>query len=262
MDMRVRNLSPSHLTVLAAGMKPDTGTPAATAGFCALCGTPHAVGDPVAPFQPTASFTNMPDLADRTATHICRWCDVMVTEAKGGKLFTQKYQKTVVTTEGVFRAASNEHLAYWFRNPPAGPWLFLQGDQQKQHLVWRAPVNWSREVYQVRAGETLLTLRTATLLDSVEAVKRILAALNTNRASSKRVRSPFRRLSRNRDELDQGALSQSVLALAATSPGVAADAACLKQLLPGELWALTALMYAEPKKPEPETRPHEPIIIN
>ncbi len=238
----------SELACQAVGRRPRGSAVAKDGGACAMCGRPHGPGDSVVDFEPQSSFTDWAALRSPSSRLICVWCDGV-----WDRDFTQAYLKTIVCREGVFPAARNDHLAYWIMNPPEGPWLFLQGDQKIQHVVWRAPVNHSREVFQVRAGEAVLTIRTKQLQAGVAAVK-ALAAKATELRGSKRgapLKSPFVSLSRDLDSPSQGVLRRELHAHAGNDPETARNIATVSAMTSGELWALTSLLYAkDPHRPD------------
>ena len=248
--------SPSQVAIRAAG-RSHAGTFLATeAGFCAMCGQPHMVGEPVAKFVPTDSFTDFQALRKASSQLQCGWCAGMWNVD-----FTQKALKTVMCSEGVFPAASNADIAYWLNHPPKGEWIWVMGDQKRQHIVWRTTVNASQEVFQVRQGENMMTIRRSRLFDALHAARRLaLAATELRRntalakgrkASGTAFKSPFVRLSRDLDEPLHGAIRDDLHRLAITNPTVRADVALLQSSTPGELWALTALLYAEPSPARP-----------
>lgn len=242
-------LSPSELAVRALGRQPIGVQVAKAAGVCAMCGHSHVPGDLVNPFSPEDSFTDYGLLRGRGSKVLCGWCAGVWNQE-----FTQKLLKTVACSEGIFPAASNNHIAYWLMNPPEGQWLWVQGDQKRQHIVWRAPVNTSREVFHVRFGENDLCLRRAMLQPAVDAARRLAKAASANRKGAP-LKSPFTALSRDMDSNSNGTLRRDLYLLADSGTPEAAqvkeDMALICSLTPGELWALTALLYADnPHRPE------------
>lgn len=242
--------SPSEIAARAAALDVPEGRRAGIAGRCVACGTEHGPKDHMIDFDPPVSFTDFPALRARESRLVCRWC-----HAVWSSEFTTRYLRTVVCAAGVFRAASNDHLAYWLMNPPSGEWLFLQGDAKRQHVVWRTPVNTSRDIYRVQAGDTSLVIRRPRLLEATEAWGRLVEAINEANPKKKR-KSPFLYLSRERDAVGQGQLHPELVGIAAASPDVAADMRLMNRLTSGERWALTAVIYAKaPAMPDPETVP-------
>lgn len=250
-----RLISPSELTVAASGTALGGGTAALIDGRCAMCGQTHVAGELVQPFKPGATFTDLSALACATSRVVCRACIAVWTLD-----FTQRYAKSVVCAEGVFPAAKNDHIAYWLLNPPPPPFLFYLSDQKQQHLVWRAPVNLSTELYQVRFGMKTFTIRRAHLAAALESARTLAAALSDERrAKGNRgapVKSPFTALARENDDLHNGMLRNSVIALAAGSPALQAHVDTILHCTPGEIWGLSALLYAkEPHRPAPSLVP-------
>lgn len=243
-------IGPSELVLRAAGRKP-LGEPAKQAGRCAMCGSEHKEGDLIMPFKPADSFTDWASLRMPQSSVICGWC-VEVWNAD----FTQKYLKSVVSLEGVFPCAKNDHIAYWLLNPPPPPFLIFLGDQKRQHLVWRTDMSLSRDVFSVRFGEKQMLIRREKLVSGLAACHEVVAALNLDRKKGK-LKSPFRSLARELDDFQHGSLRQDVLALYQTEPTLQPYIDCLLSLTPGEIWGLTAVLYAQnPHRPEAVLSPN------
>lgn len=249
-------LSPSDLTVEAAGLSLSGGMAATAPGRCAMCGKPHASGDKVQPFVFGTGFTDVPALADLGSRFTCLSCVAVWNEN-----FMRTYSKSVICREGVFPAARNDHIAYWLLNPPKPPFIFILSDQKQQHLVWRAPVNLSNEVFAVRFGIKVLVIRRAKLQPAVDAARALALAASTvpNRRGAA-LKSPFVSLAREHDNTKHGVLRADVLACVATSPQLQAHVDYLAGCTDGEIWALTALLYAkEPQRSEPALFPTQAL---
>jgi CRISPR type IV-associated protein Csf1 len=230
----MKPISPSQIVIKAAGRPPISVLRAKEPGVCAMCGYPHSVDDPINPFSPIDSFTDYQALKAKTSKVVCGWCT-----ATWNADFTQKALKTVSCEDGVFAAASNADIAYWIANPPKGRWVWVMGDQKRQHIVWRATVNTSTEIFQVQMGETNMTIRPAKVK---LVVKRVGAAL----------KSPFAKLTRDLDDAAHGHIRQSLHTMAETDPDVKNDIALIQSCTPGELWALTSVLYAAPNPERPQ----------
>jgi len=236
-------ISPSRLFIEAAGLKPAGSLGASGAGVCAMCGSAHKAGDIVAKFKPDDGFTDYVALRGKGSNLICGYCD-----AAWCKNVLMNYAKCVVCTEGVFPAASNPHLAWWLLNPPKGPWTFFQSNQKQQHLVWRAPVNYSDELFFVRYGELVLSVRPAMLAKGKEAAARLAAVASENR-KGQAIKSPFARLDRELAQMSHGVIRGDLTQIALERVDVANDIAVINSLTAGEMWGLTAVMYCTPEKP-------------
>jgi CRISPR type IV-associated protein Csf1 len=246
-------ISPSQIAAKAARLAPSGMFRAPAPGLCAMCGTHYEHGESVSPAVLPETFTDYSALRNQGGDHICGWCTAVM-----NRDFSQTHLKSVICAEGVFSAASNDHIAYWLMNPPAGAWLFVQGDQKVQHIIFRTPVNHSQDVFQVRLGETVVTIRRAMLAQGKEAANALAAVANDIRfRDGKRgaaLKSPFVSLSRDFDALSQGVLRRELLVEAQEKPEVKRLVNIIQKLTAGELWGLTAVLYAtNPHRPEPKT---------
>jgi CRISPR type IV-associated protein Csf1 len=215
-------------------------------GFCAMCGQRHDIGDAVTPFAPKDSFTDYGSLRQPSSKFLCGWC-----AAAWHVDFQQKSLKTVMCDDGVFPAASNVDIAYWVLNPPRGSWIWVMGDQKRQHIVWRATVNTSTELFQVRQGENNMTIRRTYVAKAADAARRLAAAASVGRKGAS-LKSPFVRLSRDLDEPMHGTIREDLHAKGKIDAYVKADIRLIQSCTPGELWALTAVLYAEPTAERPK----------
>lgn len=242
----MKTLSPSRVALEAAGRGPVGAFKAKCDGECAFCGHAYSAGDLVMPFAPESSFTDYGSMKRPGSKFLCGWC-----AGAWHVDFTQKALKTVMCAEGVFPAASNADIAYWLSNPPQGNWIWVMGDQKRQHIVWRATVNSSQEIFQIRQGENNMTIRRGHLLNAVDAARRLAVVASTGRKGAA-LKSPFMRLSRDLDEPVHGMIRDDLHKLAQTDVQVKDDVRLLQSCTPGELWALTALLYAEPSVVRPQ----------
>ena len=242
----MKTLSPSQIALEASGRKPVGVCKVKCDGSCAFCGHAYLAGELVMPFAPISSFTDYGSMKSPGSKFLCGWC------AGGWHVdFTQKALKTVMCADGVFPAASNADIAYWLTNPPKGHWIWVMGDQKRQHIVWRATVNTSQEIFQIRQGENNMTVRRAYLFAAVDAAKNLADVASKGHKGSA-LKSPFMRLSRDLDEPLHGMIREDLHRLAQTDVQVRSDVRVLQSCTPGELWALTALLYAEPSLVRPQ----------
>ncbi len=244
-------ISPSELLVQATNLPLKGGIPATEDGNCAMCGQSHRKGQLVQPFRPAASFSDLSSLAYKGSKTVCQACIAIWTLD-----FTQRYAKSVVCSEGLFPAASNDHIAHWLFNPAHPPFLFYLSDQKQQHLAWRAPVNLNRKIFFVRYGFKIFTIRLQHLIDATEACKVLATAISdARRASGKKgapVRSPFVSLPRSSDSLTNGTIREDVMRLAQQVPPLMEKVDIILACTPGEIWALSAAIYAKaPHQPQP-----------
>lgn len=239
----MKPISPSKLAIIGGKLKP-IGLPSKTSGRCLMCGFEHQEGDLVVDSNLSGSFTNWADLAAPSSNVVCGYC-----ASASQDPWTQAWMHSVITEQGVYKFASNNDIAYWLLNPPNTPFVMMKGDQQKQHLVWRTPVNYSREIYQVRIGEKMVTIRLKHLIaarESALALSDLLEAQAslTKKTKVKKFYSPFIKPVREMDDFIAGMLKRDVEALAQESEYASQHAKVLNQCTPGEIWALTAVLYA------------------
>lgn len=242
----MKALSPSRVALEAAGRGPVGTFKAKDHGECAFCGHAYAASELVMPFAPESSFTDYGSMKRPGSKFLCGWC-----AGAWNVDFTQKALKTVMCSEGVFPAASNADIAYWLTNTPKGNWIWVMGDQKRQHIVWRATVNTSQELFQIRHGENNMTIRRSHLVNALDAARRLAAVASAGRKGAA-LKSPFMRLSRDLDEPVHGMIREDLHRLAQTDVQVREDVRILQSCTPGELWALTALLYAEPSATRPK----------
>ncbi len=159
-------ISPTQLITRSLGIPHEGTKKASSEGRCVMCGGVYEVGDLVEPFSPKDSFTEYSDLQNPSGTHICGAC-----KATWRKEFMQNYTKSVVCEGGLYPFFSNDAVAYWVLNPPPPPYLMFISTQQLGHIVWKVPVNMSRDLMLVRYNDKVLKIRRDHLLECVSAVR-------------------------------------------------------------------------------------------
>jgi CRISPR type IV-associated protein Csf1 len=245
----MNTVSPSRLFREAAGIASKGELEMPDDGCCAQCAAPIRRGEPAAStalWIARESFNNKIDLGAPESPYVCGDCCALY-----HKDFLQKYSKSYACRDGVFRLASNAEQSWFLLHPPEPPFIALISDTQQQHLIWRAPVNWSTAQVKVRMGDRVLLLRRPVLLRAVEAVARCGAAME--RAGIKG-RHPFQKLDRELGNMEGSAIRQDVRRLAAGDTALAADLALFEALSMGELWGLTVLIFTDPSSIVEPTR--------
>lgn len=228
---------------------------------CVMCGGDIAAGEWVEPFDPPASFTEYGDLQNPNGTHICVAC-----KAVWRKEFMQTYTKSIVCSEGVFPFFSNDAVTYWLQNPPEPPFSLFISTQQLGHIVWKAPVNWSREVLFVRYNDKILKIRRHQLARAIDACHVLSAGIIEHRkkkaeesAKAAGKKKPPKLpdfvnpmiLDRSMEHVDHGSIKQETLDAAAGDEVLMDAVDVLQKLTPGEAWALIHILHAvNPVKPE------------
>lgn len=168
--MRVEH-SPSMLAARAAGLQPGAQcVPAKAPGICVKCGMHYPAGTPVSAAVYQAGFTDRPSLALPSAPYECWACRAMT-----HRLFMQTHAVSVITPEGFYSLKDNASRASFFMQPPEPPFMVIINVSQQAHLVWRTPVNLSRQRYVMRVGPRLQVIRHPYVLAGIQAMRELYA---------------------------------------------------------------------------------------
>jgi len=250
-----------QLIIESLGIAPIGSQKATAPGYCVMCGTAYALGDIVEPFAPGDSFTEYADLRNPSGSHVCGAC-----KATWRKEFMQNYTKSVVCAEGLFPFFSNDAVAYWLLNPPLPPYAMFISTQQLGHIVWKVPVNHSRDLMLVRYNDKVLKIRRGHLLESIDAARylsdRLLEAATQAtpggkprkgaKAAARTFINPMI-LDRSLERANHGQFKPGIEALATDDSRAASAIATLQRATVGETWALAHILYTgELSKPEPK----------
>lgn len=252
-------ISPSQLLIEYLRIPLMGGGKAEHDGRCVMCGGYYKAGDLCDPWAPPASFMDYCDLQNPSGTHVCGAC---VTVNARGKDFMQTYTKSVACKEGVFGFFSNDAVAYWLTNPPEPPYLAFISTQQLGHIVWKAPVNLSRERMIVRYNDKTLVIRRSHLLEAVESARLLSEAKIADEIAAQTAKGKKRgkptsfhspiKLDRTMEHPDNGTLAPWVDEIAAGDPVLMRAAQTLRSSTVGEIWGLTHILFA--KKPSREIK--------
>ncbi len=244
-------ISPTKLLIKSINLQPEGTEQAKDSGHCVMCGGEFKVGDLVSKFSPAKSFTEFGDLKNPAGTHICGAC-----KATWRKEFMQTYTKSVVSNEGVFPFFSNEAVTYWLLNPPQTPFLMFISTQQLGHIVWKAPVNYSRKVYFIRYNDKVLKVRREHLLKAINACKLLSDLMIRHEQENKKSRkvrefiNPMV-LDRSLERVGHGVIRDDARELSKGNAEAEAAIEMLESCTVGETWALAHALYApNPAKPE------------
>lgn len=202
-----KQLTSSMVVGMAQGMDPD-GIPAKIAGHCAFCGAVIDPGDLVVPFSANAGFMDDLSLAARGSDMTCGYC-VHHISAEGLR----------ITSHGVFGVNSGvKPFRKWadvragLLAPPEGPFVMLYATANNQHMAWRAPVNYSRELFYVRVGLRDLKIRRQYLVEAVAVCERMAVKLYGGKegsAAKKTLPNPFGGLSPDLKDIKHADLSRA-----------------------------------------------------
>lgn len=258
-------ISPSEIALHAAGFDPISEYELEAAANCVMCGIAMHEGDLAAEWNPKDSFTNWPHLQAPNSKHLCPHC-----AGAWRKEFTQGWiTGAIFNMDGVHRPNSTETLAHALLYPPAPPFVWIRGDQNQQHLVWRTPVTTDVGLLRIRLGEQVVSIRRDLVLSTLKCLRDaevVLSELPKEKRPAKKANPGneagfFKYLDWGIDNVDHGLLSDGLIALAYGTPSDSAytfDA--LKKMLTalnfGEVWALMILLKSKsPCKPEIVAQP-------
>lgn len=246
-------ISSSVIVSKALGMAPE-GVPALKEAVCSLCGLGISPGDLCAPFGMGQTFTDDVSLAARGTGHTCGYCSPLLTA--GGLM---KSGFGAFGTDGYKPFRKWVEIADALMNPPEPPFVLVYATANNQHMAWRAPVNYSRDVFRVRVGLRDLLVRRQVVIEAVEACRILGTAPGVATASTgtkKTLPNPFAMLSSDLKDIEHGRLSGRLLSDAFLEARGEAELAALdliKRLTLGETWALRFVLTPNAGKPSTET---------
>lgn len=267
----------SWLAAYASGASIPEGIVRTRPGMhCAACGHAFYEGElgHANPVSDSVTFNNGTSLLGRSSDPFCSACI-----ATWGKQYLLNLSKCVVSEQGVFNFASNENLSWFLLNPPQPPFVMVFSLAKQQHTYWRTPVARSQEVFPIRVGSHVATIRRSLLAQAHQLGLQALADASAwaaeraqagAQAGTRKRRGlaprghgpskhPYARLDRELIASEHGALKSDVQKYLASgqSPRHYNILAELNEL---ELWALAAVANTAPKKaliamPDPILRP-------
>ena len=241
-------ITSSAIVARALGLKPD-GVASKEAGHCAYCGQGIEIGDPVTPFQPGLAFMDTATLAVRGSTLVCGNCTQLL-----GAEALRNSGYGVFHSGGVMPFQKWAHVAYALNNPPEPPFVAVYATANNQHMAWRAPVTFSRDLIYVRVGLRDLKIRKPYLDAAVQSAvylgsEMITAGLLKPGVDSKTLPNPFIALSANlkmekRNPVAHvtGVFRPKLFSEDFWKPQYESHVNTLKGMTTGELWALRFIM--------------------
>lgn len=223
-------LTSSVVVAAALGLTPD-GIASEQQDNCAYCGLDIEVGDFYTTFSPNPFFMDAQSLANKGGKKVCGHCSVLLTN---DGLRSSGY--------GVFCQAGALPFRKWaaitaaLTEPPAPPFVMTYATANNQHMAWRAPVNYSRDLFYVRVGLRDLKIRRPKLLAAVQTAQRMGEAIGRE-PTTKSLSHPFAGLSPDLKDVSAGSFMNKVWELCAPD-----DIQEMLSLTTGELWALRFLL--------------------
>lgn len=248
-------ISPSRLALEAAGA-PLEGTEKCTAeqakSACAVCGGPLHEGELIDTLDLPESFTNHNALADPHGKLVCGACSAVMSrhgfQLEGGTV--------LVSAEGIFPIGKKVNRAWAFLTPPKPPFAIAIQNSKSQHTLWRAPVSLSADLIFLRLGEQVLSVRMPLLRAAREETMKLLEIRDAADAANKKKRvaredpeTPFVTDWKGKGS-DNGVLKPWVRRLLGDGQVTRSQISSLLTLTPAECWVLTAILCANPVRPD------------
>lgn len=224
------SLTSSVIVTQALGLRPD-GVNAEHEANCAYCGLHISQGDLYTNFFAGQSFMDGHSLASKGSPYICGHCAVLLS-AKALR----------ATGYGAFHAGGVMPFRKWVEiaaaltEPPPVPFVMCYATANSQHMAWRLPVNYSRDLYYVRVGLRDLKIRRPKLLAAVQTLQRMGEQIGRT-PTEKTLAHPFTTLSNDLKDPHTTNLVAEVWKRCDRK-----DIQDILNLTTGELWALRFLL--------------------
>lgn len=196
-----------------------------------------------------SGFTDDLDMGARGSHMVCGHCVPLMGRAG-----------LMASGHGVFSAAGVQPFRKWadiaqaLLEPPEPPFVMSYATAKNQHMAWRSPVSYSRDMFHVRVGLRDLKIRRPVLLQAIRLCQHLgshpeVETRKQGTTQAKTLPNPFISLSPDLKDVDAGQIKPKVRAIlesasAAAGRDAGADDAtheAIRQILnltQGEVWAL------------------------
>lgn len=240
-------VSPSEIACKSLNLEP-IGIAATKSCQCCMCGIQVQEGALVNKAAFSSGFTDDLSLVKRGKNlQICGHCQALCrVEGLRNSGFG------AFSMQGYLPFRKWNDVAFALLNPPPAPFVMCYSTAKSQHMVWRAPVNYSPDLFRVRVGLQDLQIRRQRLLEAPAVCERVAMASFSHLSSAKKaaVRKtlphPYVSLSPDLKDPLQGLLHPLAHKLeSAQQPpyeGFAQDMRFLRTLTKGEVWALRFIL--------------------
>lgn len=264
----------TELAVRSVGVRLPEGEKARGDTACMFCGKPIPIGSSCQPVKlGRGSFMDDAWFPIRSQVS-CLHCVAMTSSKVAKKLGSANC--IVYTLDGALPIAKDAARAWFLLTPPEPPFVVTASATINfQHLIWKSPVTYSRELIHVGWPTRTMTIRHSVLMRAVEVCRAVAAAameakeaaLKESKKKGAKVKPmthPYICLDRELSDLNHGIIRPDIAALAKTIPAIADGLAFLKGLSLGETWALATLVKSKqevPTKPDPlDTVPADVLL--
>jgi CRISPR type IV-associated protein Csf1 len=232
---------PSAFVRAAIGIPAESSQESPIKTNCMMCAAPIKKGDGCTPACNTTfnkSFGNHPDIGARDSQYVCEDCLPL-----WNPTYLQKYSKSLVTRDGMFKLSSNVEQASFLLSPPKNqPFMVFLANTKQQHLIWRTPINYSPERFTIRLGTQLLVIRHTYLIRAVSAQRNLLATYRLRVDKKMAANSVFLMGDRNMKSL--GFILDEKFAAMARDFDLTDELKAIDVLTVGERWALSIIGFS------------------
>lgn len=143
---------------------------------CAMCGSQIKAGESVADNTFPSSFNDHRYLASPASKFRCGYCEAVLNEKK----FQVNYSTAVFSKKGAFPISKKTARACVLLNPPQPPFAMSVQVSKSQHVVWKAPLNLSNDIYFIQVGELTVKINQSTLMNAYACLQELRSSyLNT-----------------------------------------------------------------------------------
>lgn len=239
----------SEIACSAAGLEPRGDIHQGARTCCAMCGRPIVAGDLSSPVLLNINKVTFTDLGRLSASdYLCGFCPPTIVQT-----ISRKFQRAVITPQGVYSMNTDEARAWLWTSPPPAPFVVIINSNSTAtfHYLWQTPVTLDNRLIAVNFDGVVAHISRDRIGKALLCAKQVhdhALAQGHKKVSS----SPFTKLSRDFFKSASGshgrfhALSELV---AEQAPECAASLAFLRGLSAAELTALSCLLKANPSQP-------------
>jgi CRISPR type IV-associated protein Csf1 len=246
MDM----LSPSKLVCEALSIAPVGSMSARVDTQCGMCGGSILKNEPVTELKFPTSFTLHGELYDSSLSHRCGHCSAIYETGP----FLLDLATGIYNRDGFHAVAKKVNRGWAFIDPPEPPFVFSIQVNRNQHMLWRTPVCYSRDLISFRLGEKVFHARRQAIVEardiSIKLKEIYIDSLpEKEKKSGAKVQSPLGFSDLKASKIKSGGLLRWANELIEKGLAAEEDYAPLYALNHAEAWALDFVL-SEIEAPE------------
>lgn len=237
--LEIQSLSPSRIAIEALQI-PIDGIHAKEDGACAYCGTVINAGDLCVKTDISKGFLDGRSMARGSSKVTCPHCAQTLKST-----FLMSHGHGMFSAEGKQPFQKWKDVAHALNNPPKPPFIAVYATAKQQHIVWRAPINLSRDVFYVRVGLRNLRIRRV-MLEAIKEACRVLGQVLIDHgkinAHEKTLPHPFISLSPDLKEVATGMIQPSLFHDDVWHESLKPHLDVIQSMTLGEIWAMRFIL--------------------